>query len=60
MYLNSMGAIAFHEHGHGISFEKHANYYLLVFDLTSTNQASHNYLHLELTSDVNLLNQFAV
>ena len=50
MYLNSMGALAFHEHGHGISFEEYANHYLLVFDLTSTHQASHDYLHPELTS----------
>ena len=26
MYLNSMGAVAFHEHGHGISFEEYANH----------------------------------
>ena len=50
MYLNSMAALAFHEHGHGISFEEYANHYLLVFDLTSTRQASHVYLHPELTS----------
>ena len=45
-----MGALAFHENGHGISFEEYANHYLLVFDLTSTHQASHDYLHPELTS----------
>ena len=50
MYLNSMGALVFHEHGHGISFEEYANHYLLVFDLTSTHQASHGYLQPELTS----------
>ena len=36
MYLHSMGALAFLEHGHGISFEECANHYMLVFDLTST------------------------
>ena len=41
VYLNSMGALAFHEY---------ANYYLLVSDLASTHQASHDYLHPELTS----------
>ena len=33
-----------------ISFEEYANHYLLVFYLTSTHQASHDYLHAELTS----------
>ena len=46
----SMGALAFHELGHGISFEEYANHYLLVFHLTSTHQASHDYLHPEPTS----------
>ena len=50
LYLNSLGALAFHEHGHGISYEEYANHYLMVFDLTSTQQASHDYLHPELTS----------
>ena len=45
MYLKTLGALAIHEHGHGISFEEYANHYLLVFDLTSTHQASHDYLH---------------
>ena len=43
-------ALAFHEHGHGISFQEYANHYLLVFDLTGTHQASHDYLFPELTS----------
>ena len=50
MYLNSMGALAFDEHGHGFSFEEYANHYLLVSDLTSTHQASHDYLLPELTN----------
>ena len=45
-----MGALAFHEHGHGISFKEYANHYLLVFDLTSTRQASHGFILPELTS----------
>ena len=56
IYMNSIGALAFQEHGHGFSFNMHfsfkeyANHYLLVFDLTSTHQAAHDYLHPELTS----------
>ena len=49
IHLNSMGALAFHEHGHGISIEEYASHYVLVFDLTSTHQASHDYLLPELT-----------
>ena len=48
--MNSMGALTFQKHGHGNSFEENANHYLLVFDLTSTHQASHEYLHPEHTS----------
>ena len=32
-----------------ISFEEYANDYLLVFDLTSTHEALHDYSHPELT-----------
>ena len=54
MFLNSMGALAFHEHGHGISFhEEYANPYLLVFDLTRNHQASHGYFYPELTKASN-------
>ena len=50
MYFSSLEALAFHEHGHGISYEEYANHYLMVFDLTSTQQASHVYSHPELSS----------
>ena len=50
IYLNSLEALAFEQHGHGIPFADYSNHYLMVFDLTSTQQASHDYLHPELTN----------
>ena len=50
VYLNSLEALAFEQHGHGIPFEDYSNHYLMVFDMTSTQQASHDYLHPELTN----------
>lgn len=49
-YLNTMDALAFAHLSHGIPFEDYANHFLMVFDLTSTQQASHDYLYPELTN----------
>ena len=50
LYLNSLEALAFTSHGHGVPFTDFPNHYVLVFDLTSTQQASHDYLYPELTN----------
>ena len=50
LYLNSLEALAFSSHGHGISIDDFPDHYVLVFDLTSTQQASHDYLYPELTN----------
>ena len=50
MYLISIRARTFRDVGYGISFEEYTNHYLLVFDLSSTQPASHDYLHPEHTS----------
>ena len=50
LYLNSLEALAFHSHGHGVPFDEFSDHYVLVFDLTSTQQASHDYLYPELTN----------
>ena len=50
MYLISIRARTFRDHGYGISFEEYTNHYLLVFDLSSTQPASHDYVHPEHTS----------
>ena len=48
--LNSLEVLAFESHGHGIPFSDFPNHYVLVFDITSTQQASHDYLYPELTN----------
>ena len=50
LYLNSLEALAFGHHGHGIPFSKFTDHYFMVFDMTSTQQASHDYLYPELTN----------
>ena len=50
VYLSSMEALAFGYHGHGIPFTDYIQHFIIVFDLTSTQQASHDYLYPELTN----------
>ena len=50
LYLNSLEALAFGQHGHGVPYNDYANHYILVFDLTNTQQACHDYLYPELTN----------
>ena len=50
LYLNSPEALAFESHGHGVPFSNFPNHYVLVFDLTSIQQTSHDYLSPELTN----------
>ena len=50
LYFNSMSALAFVENGHGISLSEFANHYIMVFDLTSTQEATHDFIHRELTN----------
>ena len=47
--MNSLEALAFTSHGHGIPIDDFPDHYVLVFDLTSTQQASHDYLYPGLT-----------
>ena len=50
LYYNSMSALAFVENGHGITLSEIANHYIMVFDLTSTQEAAHDFIHRELTN----------
>ena len=50
LYLNSLEALQFKTHEHGVPFEDYENHYVLVFDLTSSQQASYDYLYPELTN----------
>ena len=49
-YFNSLSSLAFGTMSHGIPMEEFVNHYVLVFDLTSTLEASHEFIHPELTN----------
>ena len=48
VYFNTMSDLAYIDNGHGISLEDYPNHFIMVFDLTSTQQASHDFIHPEL------------
>ena len=50
LYFNTISDLAYIDNGHGISLSDYPNHFLMVFDLTSTQQASHNFIHPELTN----------
>ena len=50
LYYNSMAALAYVENGHGISLSDFPSHYIMVFDLTSTQEATHDCIHPELTN----------
>ena len=50
LYYNSMAALAYVENGHGISLTDFPENYIMVFDLTSTQEATHDFIHPELTN----------
>ena len=52
IYMNSIEALAFRSHGHGVPVDECSKNNVLVFNLTSTQQASHDYLYRELTKGV--------
>ena len=45
-----MSDLAYIDNGHGISLEDYPNHFIMVFVLTSTQQASHDFIHPELTN----------
>ena len=50
IYYNTADALDFLEkNGHGIKLSDYANHFIMAFDLTSTQEASHDFLHPELT-----------
>ena len=50
VYFNTMSDLAYIDNGHGISLEDYPNHFIMVFNLTSTQQASHDFVHPELTN----------
>ena len=50
LYYNSMAFLAYVENGHGISLTDFPEHYIMVFDLTSAQEATHDFIHPELTN----------
>ena len=50
LYYNSMAALAYVENGHGISLSEFPYHYIMVFDLTSTEEATLDFIHPKLTN----------
>ena len=49
IYFNTLEALDFLDKGgHGITLDKYPNHFILAFDLTSTQEASHNFIQPEL------------
>ena len=50
LYFNTISDLAFFDNGHGISLKDFPNHLIMVFDMTSTQEASHDFIHPELTN----------
>ena len=50
LYFNTISDLVYIDNGHGISLTDYPNHFTKVFDLTSTQQASHDFNHSELTT----------
>ena len=50
LYFKTISDLAYTDNGHGISLTDYPNHFIMVFDLTSTHQASHDFIHPELTN----------
>ena len=50
LYFNTISELAYIDNGHGISSTDYPNHFIMYFDLTSTQQASYDFIHPELTN----------
>ena len=50
LYFNTISDLAYIDIGHGIILTDYSNHFIKFFDLTSTQQASHDFIHPELTN----------
>ena len=50
LYFNTISDLAYIDNGHGISLTNYPNDIIMFFDLTSTQQASHDFIYPELTN----------
>ena len=61
LYFNAISDLAYIDNGHGISLSEYPSHFIMVFDLTSTQQASHDIIHLELiTCSISIELKFSV
>ena len=50
IYFNTISDLVYIDNGHGLKLSEYPSHFLMVFDLTSTQQASHDFIHPELTN----------
>ena len=50
LYFNAISDLAYIDNGHGNKLSEYPSHLLMVFDLTSTQQASYDFIHPELTN----------
>ena len=50
LYFNTISDLAHIDNGHGIKLSEYPSHFLMVFDITSRQQASHDFIHPELTN----------
>ena len=50
LHNNTISDLAYIDNRHGISLSDYPNHFIMVFDLTSTQQASHDFIHPELSN----------
>ena len=49
-YFSTTSDLAYIDNGHGVKLTDYPNHFIMVFDLTSTQQASHDFIQPELTN----------
>ena len=50
LYFNTIPILAYIDNGQGKSLTDYPNHVIMVFNVTSTQQASHDFIHPELTN----------
>ena len=50
LYFNTISDLIYIDNGHGINLSDYPNHFIMVFDLNSTQQASHDFIDPELTN----------
>ena len=50
LYFNTISNLAYIDNGHGMKLSEYPSHFLMVFDLTSTQPVSHDFIHPELTN----------